>query len=326
MIISKTPLRVSFFGGGTDLPEFYRGAKGAVLGSAIDKFVYHSVFKFPSKLFDYKTRLSYSRVECVNQIHEIQHSPYREILRENGIDGDIEMHVAADLPSFSGLGTSSSFTVGLIKALAAYKGNHISQESLAQEAIRIEREVLKEAVGCQDQIFAAYGGFNVIEFLPDDTFSVERVSVSRSRIEELNNSLMLFFTGITRRAHNVEAEKIRNISNISNNLKAIYGQVEKAISILVGNNSFAEFGYLLDQTWKEKKSLTSGVTNPVIDGIYKRAIENGAFGGKLLGAGGGGFLLFLVDPAKKDSLRKELFELHEIDFNLNAAGSTIIHS
>lgn len=326
MIITKTPLRVSFFGGGTDLPDFYQGYRGAVIGSAIDKFVYHSVFRFPSKLFDYNTRISYSQVECVNSLDEIKHSPYREILRDNGIEGDIEMHVSSDLPSFSGLGSSSSFTVGLLKALSAFKGNHISQYDLANNAIRIEREVLNEAVGCQDQIFASYGGFNLIEFNPNGNFNVERLAISTNRIQELNDSLMLFFTGITRRAQNVEAEKIKNISNLSKSLKLIYSQVEIANSILVGNKSLHNFGLLLDQTWKEKKLLANGVSNSIIDSIYKRAIESGAVGGKLLGAGGGGFFLFYVEPEKKEFVRKALSDLHEIKINLNAPGSSIIHS
>lgn len=326
MIISKTPLRVSFFGGGTDLPEFYRNYKGAVIGTAIDKFIYHSVFKFPSKLFSYKTRISYSKVECVNELDEIQHSPYREILRANNIHGDIEMHVASDLPSFSGLGTSSSFTVGLINALNAYKNQHISQANLAKEAIRIEREILNEAVGCQDQIFAAYGGFNIIQFRQDDSFDVQRVSISQSKMAELSESLVLFFTGITRRAHNVEAEKIKNISSINQNLKKMFDLVDKSNDILTNNKSLSEFGILLDQTWQDKKMLSNGITNATIDEIYNRAINNGALGGKLLGAGGGGFLLFFVPPESKKKLRTALSDLHEINFQMNAFGSTIIHS
>jgi D-glycero-alpha-D-manno-heptose-7-phosphate kinase len=326
MIISKTPLRVSFFGGGTDLPEFYRNYKGAVIGTAIDKYIYHSVFNFPSKLFSYNTRLSYSKVECVNKIDEIQHAPYREILKANNIHGDVEMNVASDLPSFSGLGTSSAFSVGLIKALNAFNGRHISQENLAKEAIRIEREILHEAVGCQDQIFAAFGGFNIIQFRQDDSFDVERVSISKSKMSELSESLVLFFTGITRRAHNVEAEKIKNIASIDESLKKIYGLVEKSNNILTSNQSLIEFGKLLDETWQDKKKLSNGITNETIDTIYQRAMSNGAVGGKLLGAGGGGFLLFFVPPEKKEKLRAAMSDLHEINFQMNAFGSTIIHA
>lgn len=326
MIISKTPLRVSFFGGGTDLPEFYRNYKGAVIGTAIDKYIYHSVFNFPAKLFSYNTRLSYSKVECVNNVEEIQHAPYREILKANNIHGDIEMNVAADLPSFSGLGTSSAFSVGLIKALNAFNGKHISQLNLAKEAIHIEREILKEAVGCQDQIFAAYGGFNIIQFNQDDSFDVERVAISKTKMDELSESLVLFFTGITRRAHNVEAEKIKNISSINDSLIKMYGLVEKSNNILTNNESLYEFGKLLDETWQDKKKLSNGITNETIDNIYNRAMSNGAVGGKLLGAGGGGFLLFFVPPESKSKLRAALSDLHEIKFQMNAFGSTIIHS
>ena len=326
MIISKTPLRVSFFGGGTDIPEYFHHNGGAVIGSAIDKYIYHSVFRFPSELFPYNTRISYSKVECVRTLDEIEHLPYREILRANKIYGDVELNVSSDLPSFSGLGSSSSFSVGLIKVLNAYKGLHINKESLAKEAIRIEREILKEAVGLQDQVFAAYGGFNVIQFKKDSSFTVEPVSISNARLEELANSLVMFFTGITRRAQNLEKDKISNMSSIRGNLDNIFRTVEIAHNLLTNNSSLSEFGRLLDSTWKEKKMLSSGVTNDVIDSIYKRAMENGALGGKLLGAGGGGFLLFFVPPERKSFLRAALKDLYEIKFNLNSSGSSIINS
>lgn len=326
MIISRTPLRISFFGGGTDLPEFYRNHRGAVLGTAIDKYIYHSVFRFPSKLFDYKTRISYSKVECVNDISEIQHRPFREILKELGVNGDIEIHVASDLPSFSGLGTSSAFTVGLIKALSAYNNKHIGQAELTREAVRIEREVLKEAVGCQDQAFAAYGGLNLITFSQDDGISVERLSISKTRMEELSESLMLYFTGITRRAHDIESEKIKNIGAIEDNLKSMLKLVDTAYDLIAGNSSLSKFGLLLDRTWQDKKKLSAGVSNEVIDTIYQTAMANGALGGKLLGAGGGGFLLFFVPPENKSKLRAALSHYHEIKFSMNAPGATIIHS
>lgn len=326
MIISKTPLRVSFFGGGTDLPEYYRLNRGAVIGSAIDKFIYHSVFRFPSELFSYNTRLSYSKVECVRTIEEIEHLPYREILRANQIYGDVELNVASDLPSFSGLGSSSAFTVGLIKALNAYKGIHINKETLAKEAIHIERNVLNEAVGCQDQIFASYGGLNLIQFKADDTFTVEPISISKHKFDELSNSLVMFFTGITRSAQTLEREKIRDLTLIKGNLDNILTSVEKVHNILTGNSSLDEFGRLLDTTWQEKKRLATGVTNDVIDSIYAKAMANGAFGGKLLGAGGGGFLLFFVPPENKPKLRSALADLYEIKFSLKTPGSIIIHS
>ena len=326
MIISKTPLRVSFFGGGTDLPEFFKSHRGAVIGTAIDKYIYHSAFKFPSKLFNYNTRISYSKVECVNDVNELQHAPFREVLKSQEIYKDIEVHVAADLPSFSGLGTSSSFTVGLLNALKAYKGEQVSQQALASEAIRIEREILKEAVGFQDQIFAAFGGFNIINFNSDESFTVDPILISKNKFEELSNSLVLFFTGITRRAQDVEAEKIKNMKGINQSLHSMLALVDNAYDILTNNKTLTEFGSLLNQTWQDKKKLSSGVSNKTIDELYDRAMNNGALGGKLLGAGGGGFLLFFVPPEKKEKLRHALGDLHEIDFKMNAAGASIIYS
>lgn len=326
MLISRTPLRVSFFGGGTDLPEFYRNHRGAVIGTAIDKYIYHTVSRFPSELFDYTTRISYSKVECVRSIDDIQHAPFREILRECGIQKDIEIHVAADLPSFSGLGSSSSFTVGLLKALYAFQQKEISPLTLTNEAIRIEREVLREAVGCQDQSFASFGGMNLISFSADNTITVEPLSLSAQTMEELSASLILFFTGITRRAANIEEDKIKRIDDLNANLKSMLHIVDDAYTLLTNNKGLSGFGALLDKAWKEKKALGVGVSNGRIDQMYQTAIDNGAFGGKLLGAGGGGFLLFFVPPENRVKLKKALSQFSEIPFSMNAPGATIIYS
>jgi D-glycero-alpha-D-manno-heptose-7-phosphate kinase len=325
MIISKTPLRVSFFGGGTDLPEFFSKHRGAVIGTAINKYVYHTVSMFPSKLFDYSVRISYSKVECVKSTADIEHTPFREILRDFKLERDIEIHVAADLPSFSGLGTSSAFTVGLIKALHAYKGAHISRERLTREAIRIEREVLEEVVGYQDQAFAAHGGFNMISFSQTGDIKVEKLSISKARREELAESLMLFFTGITRRAQNIEMNKIRNMDKIEANLLRMLQHVDDAYEILTGNEELTKFGHLLESTWKEKRELDPGVSNERIDYMYSIAVASGAIGGKLLGAGGGGFLLFFVPPERRTRVREALKDFHEIPFKFDASGSAIIH-
>ena len=326
MIISKTPLRVSFFGGGTDIPEFYQQNKfgGAVLGTSIDKYIYHSVFKFPSKLFDYNTRISYSKVECVDNVSSIEHTPFREILNYMKIKKDVEIHIASDLPSFSGLGTSSSFTVGLLKALHEYKNKDISKKNLAKTAIHIERNILNEAVGCQDQTFAAFGGFNLIEF-KNDNIKVNPLRLSSDRMKEFSNSLMLFYTGIKRRAHKIESEKIKNINNISDNLNKILKHVQLGFDILDSNQDLSKFGYLLHETWKEKRSLSSGISNKIIDSMYDNAVSSGALGGKLLGAGGGGFLLLYVPEEKKEKIRKALSPFNEISFSINTLGSKIIH-
>lgn len=326
MIISKTPLRISFFGGGSDFPEFFQDHGGAVLGTAIDKHIYHSVTRFPSQLFDYSIRLAYRRLECVACVEDIEHRPFREILRHFSIERDVEISLTADLPSFSGLGSSSSFTVGLINALSAYTGKFITKQDLATLAIRIEREVLHESVGWQDQIFAAYGGLNLVEFERDGNFTVHRVALAKARQQELERSLLLFFTGITRRASDVEKNKFKNLANIRQNLVRMHRLVEKAHGLLTGAAPLSEFGCLLDATWKEKRQLDPGVSNSDIDYLYNTGIAAGALGGKLLGAGGGGFMAFFVPEERQSAVREALHGYFEIEFSINAPGSSIVHS
>ncbi len=326
MIIVRTPLRVSFFGGGTDFPEFYSKNGGAVLGTSIDKYIYHTISHVPSWLFDHKIRFAYRKVEFANSLDEIEHVPFREILRYCGVTKDIEVNLASDLPALSGLGSSSSFTVGLFKGLNAFKGRHINQQELANQAIYMEREVLKEAVGIQDQIFAAFGGLNIIHMSSKYDFSVDRIVLSPDRLQELDKSLMLFFTGITRHAQEVERKKIENLSNINQNLKKMLILVDRAHEVLTGNDSLSIFGSLLHKTWMEKKLLDSAVSSPTIDSLYEKGIEAGALGGKLLGAGGGGFMLFFVPPERQDRVRLALAGYNEVQFSINAPGSSIIHS
>jgi D-glycero-alpha-D-manno-heptose-7-phosphate kinase len=327
MIISRTPFRVSFVGGGTDFPAYYREFGGAVLGSAIDKYVYHFVTRFPSKLFDYSIRLAYSKVEKVTGLNAIQHAPFREILRSEGVDRDVEISVAADLPSFSGLGSSSSFTVGLIQALNAFKGNFISQSNLASKAIDLERGVLEEVGGIQDQVFAAFGGFNLIEFSSTQPeYVVHRVPISSSRIDELEASTMMFFTGLTRKAQDVEESKITQIHKKIEFYKTLRKQVDKVYDVLVSNKNLSEFGQILNEAWMAKKNLSQSVTNEHVDSLYTKALEAGALGGKLLGAGGGGFLLLYVPLEFQESVRKVMPENYEIKIKMNAPGSSIIYS
>jgi len=326
MIICRTPLRISFFGGGTDFPEFFCEHGGAVLGTAIDKYIYHCVSRFPSELFDYSIRLSYRRTECVNTLNEIEHAPFRELLRHFGLSRDVEISLSADLPAFSGLGSSSSFTVGLAHALSAFSGRFLSREELAKLGIDMERRVLQETVGFQDQIFAAYGGMNLIEFNRGGGFNVHRVTLSNGRLEEFENSIMLFFTGVTRRASEIERNKLARLSEISHSLHRIYRCVDKANDLLAGSGSLTEFGRLLHESWMEKRSLDTDVTNPSIDRMYQLGIEAGALGGKLLGAGGGGFLAFFVPLERQEKVRAALKGHYEISFSMNAPGSTIVHS
>jgi D-glycero-alpha-D-manno-heptose-7-phosphate kinase len=325
MIIVKTPLRVSFVGGGTDFPSFFSTHGGAVLGTAIDKSIYHTVFQLPSWLFDHKIRVAYRKVEHVRSLEEMEHRPFREILRYCGVTQDVEVNLSSDLPSFSGLGSSSSFTVGLIKGLTAFQGRHIGQEELARTAIHVERSILEEAVGFQDQIFAAYGGFNVIRFRGESDFVVERVPISQARLRELCASLLLVYTGLTRRAQDVERSKLRRLSIIEGNLKKMLLHVDRAYDVLTGNGDLSAFGRLLHETWVEKRQLDPMVSTPEIDRLYDQGLAAGALGGKLLGAGGGGFILFFVPPERKEQIRKVLRGFHDIPIALNAPGSTIIH-
>jgi D-glycero-alpha-D-manno-heptose-7-phosphate kinase len=265
-------------------------------------------------------------VEHAKNLDDVEHKPFREILRFCDVIQDVEVNLASDLPSFSGLGSSSSFTVGLIKGINAFKGKHIGQEALAQAAIHVERKVLEETVGLQDQIFAAYGGLNVIRFRGENEFLVERVSLSQARMGELNNSLLLFYTQMTRRAQEVERGKLANMQRIQENLKRMLIHVDKAYDALTGNAGLSRFGELLDETWHEKRQLDPAVSGPEIDGLYQSGRKAGAIGGKLLGAGGGGFMLFFVPPERQAAVRAALREYHEVPFAINAPGSTVVHS
>jgi D-glycero-alpha-D-manno-heptose-7-phosphate kinase len=326
VIIAQTPFRVSFFGGGTDFSQFFNRHGGAVLATAIDKYIYHSITPLPSPLFDYSIRLAYRKVECVSSIDDVEHRPFREVLRYLNVTRDVEISLAADLPHSSGLGSSSSFTVGLINALTAFQGRFIAQSDLAACAIHIEHNVLGDTVGCQDQVLAAYGGLNIIRFTRDDTFVVHRISLPRSRIEELDECLLLFFTGITRTANHIEQSKLESFDENQDSLKQILDLVDEAHGILTGNRSLSEFGALLHKTWQLKRRLATTVSSPAIDAMYESARAAGALGGKLLGAGGGGFLLFFVPPERQASVRNALAGHFEVAFSINATGSRIIHS
>jgi len=325
MIICQTPFRISFFGGGTDFPEYFSQRGGAVMATSIDKYIYHSVTAFPSRLFDYNIRLAYRRVECVENVSEIEHAPFRETLRSLGIERDVEISLAADLPSFSGLGSSSSFTVGLIHALTAFQGKFISKPNLAYEAIRLERHVLREDVGCQDQMMAAFGGLNIIHFHREDDITVHRIPLNGDRLKALDESLLLFFSGTTRNAPEIERVKLRHLGSIRPTLDNILQLVDRAHHLLTGNSPLSGFGELLHETWMEKRRLAPGVTNEKIDGMYDAGIQAGALGGKLLGAGGGGFVLFFVPLERQAAMRKRMAQYAEVSFHINAHGSRIIH-
>lgn len=326
MIIVRTPLRVSLFGGGTDFPEFFSRHGGAVLGTAIDKYIYHTVSHLPSWLFDHKIRFSYRKVELVRDLDSLEHKPFREVLRYCGVESDVEVNLASDLPSFSGLGSSSSFTVGLIKGLRALQGRCIGQEELARCAIHLERDLLRETVGLQDQVFAAYGGLNLIRFQGSGDFNVERIAIGPERMRELNDCMLLFFTGLTRKAQEVEKSKLGKLAANEATLKSMLALVDEAHRVLVGSGDIGELGALLHASWLEKRKLDASVSAPEIDALYARAMEAGALGGKLLGAGGGGFMLLLVPPGQQARVRAALSSHHEVKIGINAAGSTVVHA
>lgn len=324
LTMTRAPLRVSFFGGGTDYPAFFEKHGGSVLATAIDKYSYVTANTFLSRLFDHNVRISYRQVEQVKTIGDIQHNVYRECLRFLGVDKDIELHNVADLPSFSGLGTSSSFTVGLLQALHGFKGQMIKGIQLAYEAIHIERNVLRENVGCQDQTLAAIGGFNHIEFRHEDDIVCNRVPISPARLEELQSHLLLFFTTITRRSSDIAGAQVKRLNENIDTLKAMNAMVDRGTQILTGAGSLTPFGELLHESWKAKQSLASNVSNEHINQMYETARSLGAIGGKLLGAGGGGFLLLFAPPERHNKIRSAFSNEQELVIRLNAPGSEII--
>lgn len=325
MIITQTPLRISFLGGGTDYPEYFLKHGGAVLGTAVDKSAYFSMSHFYSRLFDYTIRIAYRQVECVRTLDELQHAPFRECLRWAGITQDIEINHAGELPSFTGLGSSSAFVVGLLNTMYAFQGRMKPPLEIAYEAIELERAVLGESVGCQDQTFAAMGGFNLMEFRGMRDIVVHRLPLSRERVEEFEEHLFAVFTGIKRRAEDMAARQVKRVDENHSRLKTMRRMVDDGYRILVGGGSLAAFGELLHESWQLKRSLDTAVSNDVVDQIYKTGLEAGALGGKLLGAGGGGFVLFIVPPERKAQLRHALAHLQEVEFRVNATGTHVIH-
>jgi D-glycero-alpha-D-manno-heptose-7-phosphate kinase len=324
MIITRTPFRISFFGGGTDYPAWYREHGGAVLSTSIDKYCYISCRRLPP-FFEHKHRIVYSFIENVREIGEIKHPAVKAVLEWAKIEDGLEIHHDGDLPARAGLGSSSSFTVGLVHALSALRGRFISKEELASSAIHIEQEIIKENVGSQDQVSAAFGGFNRIEFHRDGTFQVSPVIISTERLTELQRHLMLFFTGTSRIADEIAKSIIDNLKNRATKLICMRAMVDEAIGILQKPGvSIDEFGKLLDQSWKYKRSLSDQVTNPEIDRIYDEASRAGAIGGKILGAGGGGFLLLFVKPESQERVRERLKHLIHVPFDFDYSGSQVI--
>jgi D-glycero-alpha-D-manno-heptose-7-phosphate kinase len=320
VIIVQTPLRISFFGGGTDFPSFFLEEGGCVLSSAIDKYIFVSV----KERFDDKLRVGYTQTEMVDCIDEIQHELIRESLRLTGIRSSLEVTTMGDIPSEgSGLGSSSTVTVGALHAMYTYLGEMVSAETLAREACKIEMDVLKKPIGIQDQYIAAYGNLRYFEFLPDGQVKVEKVMLEQESRRAFNDRFLLFFTGVSRRADNILKEQKDNIKDRIAILREIKQMVHEARRVL-DDGDFDTFGRLLHESWKLKKSLAGSITNGAIDDMYELARRSGAIGGKITGAGGGGFLLLYVPYEKQLSVRNALCGLRELPFRLESDGTKVI--
>jgi D-glycero-alpha-D-manno-heptose-7-phosphate kinase len=323
MIITRTPLRVSFFGGGTDYPVWYREHGGAVLATTIDKCCYITCRYLPP-FFEYHSRISYMKAENVSRNDIIEHPSVRACLQFMKIDEGIEIHHIADLPARTGLGTSSAFTVGLLLGLYALKQRMRDKHALASDAIYVEQELLHEAVGTQDQVSAAYGGFNRIDFHTDGAIEVKRLLTAQSRLTDLQQHLALYFTGFSRTAAEIAKEQIMVTAQRKRELEIMQQMVGEAEAIMTSSSrSIDEFGRLLHESWKIKRGLTKNISNASIDDIYEAGLGAGALGGKLLGAGGGGFMLFFVPPERRDALRKRLQKLLCVPFAFSNRGSHV---
>ena len=323
MIISRTPYRISFFGGGTDYPAWYREHGGAVLATSIDKYCYLSA-RFLPPFFEHKIRVVYSKIENCHEIDEIAHPAVREILRFLRFDRGVEIHHDGDLPARSGIGSSSSFCVGLLHAMHALNGRMPSKQQLAAEGIHIEQAVLRETVGSQDQVTAAHGGFNQLCFQPSGEISVRPVTIGAERMRALESHLLLFFTGVKRTSSDVAQSYAQNFDGNKRHLRIMKDLVDEALAVLSSDRPLDAFGALLHESWLAKRSLSKEVSTPEIDEIYQSALGAGALGGKLLGAGGGGFLLLFASPDRHESLKQKLATLIHVPFRFEFAGSQII--
>lgn len=322
MIITQTPFRMSFFGGGTDFPDFYKEHGGAVISTTFDKYCYVNVRHLP-RFFDYSTELSYAKIERVTEIDRIEHPAIREAMKYLDMH-ELRLTYEADLPARSGLGTSSSFAVGMLNAFYALKGKYADKKKLADDAIYLERVLCRESGGVQDQIAASYGGLNRINFNADG-YEVNPVIISPERKTQLNRNLMLYFTGFSRFSSDIQKTTQKALADKEKQLLEMLELVDEAEKILTSKTELAEFGRLLDYTWKLKRGISTGISTDSIDRLYAKGIEAGALGGKLLGAGGGGFLLFYVEEDKQEAVHRAMEELLYVPFEFENSGTRVIH-
>ncbi len=323
MIICRTPFRISFFGGGTDYPTWFQQHGGAFLSTTINRHCYVMCRHLPP-FFEVKGRISWSRIENVSTLEEIENPVVRETLRYFTMEPALDIHYHGDLPARAGLGSSSAFTVGLLHALHVLRGEAVSKYDLAQEAIHVEQNLIGDTVGVQDQIAAAFGGLNHVRIKPDGSFIVRPVSLRPERLHELESHMMLFFSGQTRLASDVAASQVRSMADRQRELMRIQSLVDEALALLTGSTDIAEFGRLLHETWLMKRSLSDKVSNDHIDGAYTAALQAGAYGGKLLGAGGGGFMLIFAPPERRQAISDALSHMLMVPIELEFQGSEII--
>lgn len=324
MIITRTPFRISFFGGGSDYPVFYRECGGSVLSTTIDKYCYITCRCLPP-YFNYNYRIRYTLREETRNICEIKHPSARECLKYLGVNGGIEMVHTSDIPAQSGIGSSSAFTVGFLNALHALEGRIATKRQLARDAIHVEQNLIREHVGSQDQVAAAFGGFNKIDFGGDKNFYVSPITIGNGKLDLLKQHLLLFFTGFSRNASDIAREQIKKTPLKKTELNTMMEMVEEAVGILNGRSDGIEgFGKLLNESWKLKRSLTKFISTSKIDDIYQAGISAGALGGKLLGAGGGGFILFFAPPEVQPHIKEKLKDLLYVPFGFENLGSQVV--
>lgn len=323
MIISRTPYRISFFGGGTDYPAWFHEHEGAVLATTFDKYCYIIARNLPP-FFANKYRIVYSNIELVNQIEDIQHPSVKAVLSWLQDENGLEIHHYGDLPARSGLGSSSAFTVGLLHALRALDGKMSSKLALATDAIHVEQKIIQESVGCQDQILTAFGGFNHVRFRRDGNFEVLPVIMEQEKKEWLEKHLMLFFSGISRYSNDIAKNTVQNLKNREKEMQLMQSMVDESLNILQSpNTSLSDFGKLLHEAWKCKRQLSNQISTPLVDEAYDAARSAGAIGGKLLGAGGGGFMLLFVEPPNQAKVRQKLKDLIYVPVRFESMGSQI---
>ena len=324
MIITKTPYRISLFGGGTDHPKWFQRHGGQVVGFAISKYIYISVHQ-PQRFYDHNYRVVYGKTELTDNIEDIEHPVVRAVFKHYPVNGGVDMNYVGELPARAGMGSSSAFTVGLINAVERLRGHAHKGMALAEKAIDLEQNILQEAVGCQDQVWSATGGFNRLVFHKDGRIDRQPLELHPDHADKIHAHMLLFFTGVSRFAHEIETKKVQNLEAKAAQMKTLSDTVDEAVRLMSGDCDMAALGQLLHHGWQAKKALDPGVSSPFIDGLYDAARHAGAYGGKILGAGGGGFLLLIAPPERHAEIRQTLAPLVDVSFSFDHSGSSLVY-